>query len=233
MSSKKILCLSGWAQKHDSLKNIFQDFDSNTQITHFSYFPYRSIEEISQNIKKIYDKKFDIICGWSLGGQIASRLIADNFLKTKLLVLLSAPFQFVKSKQINAAMPVKSFIDFKHNFETSPNETLKKFAILSLMNDKNSKYLVDNLDINEQNHMHLSFWLEELGRFSCHNLNFNSFPQAIVFQGQGDMVVNFRQADFFIEKIENCQKILLQNCGHAPHINFLKEIKNAIKKFRG
>lgn len=230
--SYKILCLSGWAQKHDSLKDIFQDFDNEAEVIHFSYFSFHSIEDIAQKIKTLHGINFSIICGWSLGGQIAARLLCANLIKTKLLILLASPFQFVKSEKINVAMPVKSFLEFKNNFENSPNQTLKRFSILSLINDKSGNYMKGNLDINDQNHHHLSFWLNELGKFSCHDLDFSNFPKTIIFQGQGDMVVNFRQANFFIENIENCQKIMLQNCGHAPHINYLKQIKNVIKESR-
>jgi pimeloyl-ACP methyl ester carboxylesterase len=230
--TSKILCFSGWAQKYDSLKSIFQDYDNQSEIIHFSYSCLNSIEKIAQKVTSLHGEKFDIICGWSLGGQIASRLIDANLISTKLLILLSTPFEFVKSDKINAAMPVKSFIKFKDDFQNSPDKTLKKFAVLSLINDKSHKYMKDNLDINDQNYQDLSFWLDELGRFSCHELNFINFPQTIIFQGQGDMVVNFRQSDFFVEKIKNCQRVVFKNCGHAPHINFLKEIKNVIKQYK-
>ena len=145
----------------------------------------------------------DFIIGWSLGGQLACRLIGERIITTNHLALLSTPFQFVKSKRIAAAMPQKSFNEFHHNFVSRPDKTLKKFSLLMNINDKNAQQLAGNLDINDDNHDKLSFWLEELERFSCYDLNFSNFPKTIIFHGAGDMVVHLSQSKIFAEKISD------------------------------
>jgi pimeloyl-ACP methyl ester carboxylesterase len=224
-----ILCLSGWAQKPDSLEIIFKNLGADFQIISFDYSRFDSVEDFFVAIKKLSVTP-QIIAGWSLGGQLAVRLIAKKILNPKILILLSAPFQFVKTPQITAAMPKSTYDQFKNNFAEAPDGTLKKFSILTMMNDKNSKEMFENLEINETNHHKLLFWLEELERFSAYDINFNNFPETLIIHGAGDVVVHQIQAKIFAEKIPNSKLEIINNCGHAPHFNNLEKLRSLINE---
>lgn len=227
-NSNSIISLSGWGQKHDSLKNIFSDsFFDPFFIDHLNYAKFSNIADFFSEVKK---KNIDskIIIGWSLGGQLAIRLLEQKIIKAKLLILIAPPFQFVKDKNIQAAMPLKTFANFYQNFTKAPGKTLKQFAILTAMNDRNSKEIAKNLDINDKNFTQLGFWLEELQRFSCFNVNFEQMPRTIFFQGAGDMIVHASQAQYFAKKIKNFRFELIRNCGHAPHLSYLGQVQQII-----
>jgi pimeloyl-[acyl-carrier protein] methyl ester esterase len=225
-NSFSALCLSGWGQKFDSLESSFSEsfFVSSLPHSQFSslenFFDFTSKQQFQP----------DVIIGWSLGGQLAIRLIEQEILKPKLLILIAPPFQMIKDSRIQAGMSEKTFSEFYKNFISAPNQTLKQFAILSAMNDKNSREIARNLDISDQNFSQLKFWLEELRRFSCFEVTFTNMPRTVFLQGAGDMIVHASQAEYFKERIKNFRLEIFNNCGHAPHLNDLARIKKIISE---
>lgn len=225
---KKIICLSGWGQKFDSLESIFDPiFFPEIQISSFNYSNLFSVENFFSEIAK---KSCDILIGWSLGGQLAIRAIEKNLLKPKLLILLAPPFQMVKDSRIFAGMAKNTFDEFYNNFSKAPSKTLKQFAILTAMNDRNSTEIAKTLDINNGNFEQLKFWLKELEKFSCFDVNFGNMPRTLFFQGAGDMIVHYSQSKYFQERIKNFRLEILKNCGHAPHLNNIEKLKETISQ---
>jgi esterase/lipase len=229
MKNKKVLCMSGWAQKPSSLSNLLQNKYDKSDILDFDYSVFANIDDFYKNI---LDNELnpEVAVGWSLGGQLLCRLIEKKIIRPKLLILISTPFQFVKSAKIPAAMPRKSFDKFHHDFVSKPDKTLKKFALLMNINDKNGKELASNLDIHDKNHQNLVFWLDELARFSCFDIDFNNFPKTIIFHGKKDMVVHESQSAFFKNNINKSLLFLIKDCGHAPIANNSEFIKNKVKE---
>jgi len=226
--SKKILCLSGWGQKFDSLEIIFNEsiFDPFF-VSSENYSTFDSTEKFFADIAS-KNLNPEIVIGWSLGGQLAIRLIEKKILSPKLLILLAPPFQMVKDERIQAAMPKDVFDEFYKNFSTAPSKTLKQFAILTAMNDSNASAIAKTLDINDQNFAQLKFWLEELSHFSCFDIDFSNMPRTLFFQGAGDMIVHASQAEYFKQKIQNFRLEIFKNCGHAPHLSNVEKLQEII-----
>ncbi len=166
--------------------------------------------------------------GWSLGGQLAIRLIEKKILVPKLLILIAPPFQMIKDSRIQAGMAKAVFDEFYRNFTNAPDQTLKQFAILMAMNDRNAKDIVKTLDINEKNFANLAFWLKELERFSCFDIDFSNMPRTLYFHGAGDMIVHASQSEYFQKKIKNFRLEIFKNCGHAPHLSDVERMKKII-----
>jgi len=224
---KNILCLTGWGQKFDSLEFIFRDksFDPFF-VSSVEYSKLNNVADFFESIKKLPNP--DILVGWSLGGQLAIRLIEKKILFPKLLVLIAPPFQMIKDLRIQAGMSEKTFLEFYNNFCQAPDKTLKQFAILSAMNDRNASEIARNLDISDKNFEQLKFWLEELKRFSCFDVDFSNMPRTLFFQGAGDMIVHASQAEIFKSHIKNFRLEIFKNCGHAPHLNDVEKLRKII-----
>lgn len=230
-NSKNILCLSGWGQKFDSLEPVF------SESFFVSSFDYSKLESVDDFFAEISRQKLnpDVLVGWSLGGQLAIRLIAKKILQPKLLILLAPPFQMIKDSRVQAGMSQKTFAEFYKNFSAAPTQTLKQFAILTSMNDRNAKEIANTLDISAGNFVRLKLWLEELERFSCFDVDFSEMPRTLYFHGAGDMIVHVSQAEYFRERIKNLRLEIFRNCGHAPHLSnpeaFTKIISEEILQF--
>ena len=233
MNQPIVFCLSGWAQNPNSLDPLFAKHSNNYQIINFDYSKFADIESCLLAIKNLRINP-KIVVGWSLGGQIAVRLISKKIFAPQLLILIATPFQFVKfapPSPINddfvlpAAMPQTTFATFRQNFLQHSAKTLEKFSVLMMMNDKKrAQELAKNLYIDEENYANLAFWLDELGSFSCRDLDFSQFPKTIIYHGQEDLVVHSSQAKIFADRIANSELHIIANCGHCPHISHLSQL---------
>lgn len=163
-----------------------------------------------------------------MGGQLALRLIEKKILAPKLLILIAPPFQMVKSEKIMAAMTQSTFAEFRANLIKAPSQTMKQFSILTAMNDRHASEIARNLDINDKNFDGLIYWLDELKRFSCFDLDFSQMPRTLFFQGAGDMIVHFSQAEYFKERIANFRLEIFKNCGHAPQLSDVALLRQVI-----
>lgn len=227
---KQITCLSGWGQKSDSLEFIFDDklFDP----FFVSSLDYSRFNDVNEFFAEVALSKInpEILVGWSLGGQLALRLIKKNICKPQLLILIAPPFQMVKDARIRSGMALKTFEEFRKNFADAPNETLKQFSILTAMNDRNAAEIAAGLDINDKNFVQLVYWLDELKRFSCFDFDFSNIPPTLYFHGAGDMIVHVSQADYFKERIKDFQLEIFEKCGHAPQLSDVKRMREVIVK---
>jgi pimeloyl-ACP methyl ester carboxylesterase len=227
--TKKILCISGWGQKPDSLEFIFNNEKfADFKVESLDYSCFGDVSSLFCEAKK-YNP--EIVAGWSLGGQLALRLIEAEILRPRSLILIAPPFQMVKDEKIAAAMAKNTFDEFYNNFKNAPDSTLKQFAILMAMNDKHSKEIAKTLDVSDENHDNFVFWLEELERFSFFDFDFSKTPRTLFFQGAGDMIVHESQMRYFQERIADFKAILFKNCGHAPHLSDLARLRDEICGF--
>ena len=230
MVKKKILCISGWGQKFDSLEFIFNDqtFDPFF-VSSLDYSGFGEVGEFFEFVRsELQNSQPEIVVGWSLGGQLALRLIEKKILTPKLLILIAPPFQLVKDARIQAGMAPATFKKFRDDFANAPDKTLKQFAILTAMNDRNASDIARNLDVNDKNFAQLVYWLDELARFSCFDIDFSGMPQTLYFHGAGDMIVHVSQAQYFKERIENFHQEIFLQCGHAPQLSDVAHLRKII-----
>ena len=230
----KVLCLSGWAQSHQSLNPIFDNLEQNCEIINFDYSKIKNSKTLFNKLKEL-NQQPDVIIGWSLGGQLAMRCILEKIFHPKLLILLSTPIQFIESEDIKKAMPRIRFEEFKYNFQTSPDKTLKRFLALMLMNDSKAKNNIKSahkthIDINQSNHLNLVYWLEELGKFSFNDIQLSDLPKSLLIHGDKDAVVNFNQSSLIKKKINNSKLEIFNDCGHIIHLHDLTKLQSVIKR---
>jgi len=226
MEIQKITCLSGWGQKTDSLEFIFNDqCFGPIFVESLDYAQFNKAEEFFDSIKI---NSPEILIGWSLGGQLAIRLIEKQILKPKLLILIAPPFQLVKDARIQAGMAPATFKKFRDDFANAPGKALKQFAILTAMNDRNAADIARDLDVNDKNFIQLVYWLDELSRFSCFDVDFSNMPRTVYFHGAGDMIVAAAQAQYFRSRIKNFREETFLRCGHAPQLNDISRLRKII-----
>ena len=224
----KFLCFSGWANGYRSLERSLVKFNNSEPLS-FDYLNFLNFSQFFNSIKGLKYSP-DIIVGWSLGGQIACRLISQKIFRPKLLVIISSPFQFVKSFNFDCGMLQTGYESFREAFKISPNETLKRFAGLILKNDSNLRYIKSNLDIYLSNHSNLEFWLDELGSFSCSEVDFNNFPRTVLIYGDRDFIVDAKQSKYFVEQIKNSRLEIFSNCGHCPQLHDAERFELILKE---
>jgi esterase/lipase len=196
---KKTLILTGFGQNPEQLKRFLQTKINDT-IDILDYSKFKNYEDLKNNV---FNNNYDRIIGWSLGGQIACRLISDKILTTKSLFLISTPYKFLT--------------DYKfHLFKLFLMQDYQ-FALHKLNDLIESSQKLENID----NFENLETWLDELEDFDCVILDFSNFPKTFYLAGRNDNVVSINQIGQFRERIKNFKSLIIES-SHAPHYDFFK-----------
>jgi len=222
----KILTLSGWGQPHDALAAIAPD------ATHFDYSHFANVDEALAAISEAA-KNHEAIIGWSLGGQLAVRAVANGLIFPKKLVLIGVPFQFVRNENLSLGMPQDQFQKFRDNYEKNPARTLAKAWDLVAIADANEdavKAKLQQFDRAKMLEKNWLGWLDMLNDFSCETLDFSHFPHTLLLHGMQDAVVAYNQSKQFAKLVPQAKHISLPDAGHAPHLHDLELVQSHIKE---
>ena len=225
----KILTLSGWGQPYDALADLLPE------ATHMEYAHHEAIDQALDSIADT-GQGYDVIIGWSLGGQLAARAIAAGKIKPKKLVLLATPFQFVEIGKNGIGMKRDTFEIFYHNFMKNPARTLNKAWDLVHYMDTQAKFIKDQLSTFSKDAVLTRNWLNWLALingYSCKELDFQSFPPTLIVHGTRDAVVGVEQAECFVKHIASARLEIWQDCGHAPHWHDRNRLRSLIMEHTG
>ena len=220
-----VVTISGWGQPHDALRSIAPDAH------HAQYADAPNTAMALQQLSAV--SKPDVVIGWSLGGQLAVRAIAAGLMRPRLLVLIAAPFQFVKNTTLPIGMPADTFAGFLSNYRRRPEQTLIKAWELIQKDDSNASEVSAHLQTHEKNlvlKQDWLRWLEELNSFSCEGLHLAEFPSTLLIHGDRDHVVYHEQSEHFASVIPHAKLVTLKNCGHAPHWHNAEKVKQLIEQ---
>ena len=130
--SKKILLITGWGGGAELLKPLNDALaQQGHQVERINIFNAFDAGVLEQHVELA--QKYDVIVGWSLGGQLATILvnqIHQQYDEQKLLITLASNPCFVAQADWHTAMPVETFMQFKQSFEQDAITTLKRFGLL-------------------------------------------------------------------------------------------------------
>jgi pimeloyl-ACP methyl ester carboxylesterase len=207
----KTICFTGWQQPHDGLKSIAPD------ALHFNYTNCRSLAEIIDKFANI-DTEYDRIVTWSLGSQIALKLLDDGVLKAKELVMLAPPWQIIQSPEVLDATPPHVLDETISRYKKDPEAVIEHFQSLVFLGAINQKEVLrEALGDLPAIWPEGMAWLKFLKSFSCRKLHFNDMPKRIrIFHGDADVIVPVTQVEYFREKLPQAEIFILEGCSHAP-----------------
>ncbi|WP_420001977.1 hydrolase [Acinetobacter sp. LF10] len=130
--SKKILLITGWGGGAELLKPLHDALEQKGYfVQRINIFNALDNEILQQQVELAVN--FDVIVGWSLGGQLATILvnqIQQQYTEQKILITLASNPCFVAQLDWSTAMSVETFLQFKQSFEQDAITTLKRFSLL-------------------------------------------------------------------------------------------------------
>lgn len=136
-----ILLITGWGcgtQPLDALKQALQQ--QGHQVELWNIFNALDEHILAQKVERA--RCFDVIGGWSLGGQLATILVKQieaQYAQQKVLMTLASNPCFVASATWQTGMPPQTFQQFKQSFENDAAATLKKFSYMLCQGQESSK----------------------------------------------------------------------------------------------
>lgn len=206
------IALTGWGQLPDALKTVAP------QARHVDYARHGLPEALALIGQE--GTGCELAVGWSLGGQLLVRAIAQGLLAPKKLVLLAVPFQFVARAEGEMGMKPDTFALFRANCARDQPRCLRKAWELLCVGDEKANDVREHLawqDAGAANGYDWLGWLDILEEKSCDGLDFSAVPPTLVLHGEGDAVVDARQAAQWHDTLPECGYIPIRGCGHAPH----------------
>ena len=129
---QNILLITGWGggtKLLASLKQALEAKDHTVELINI----FNALDEhiLQEQVEKAKD--FDVIIGWSLGGQLATLLvdqILKQFQQQKTLITLASNPSFVQNEEWHTAMDQLTFQSFRQSFEHDAIATLRKFGFM-------------------------------------------------------------------------------------------------------
>lgn len=138
---QKILLITGWGGGAELLKPLHEALEKQGHVVErINIFNALDDDMLQQHVELAV--KFDVIIGWSLGGQLATILvnqIQQQYVQQKVLITLTSNPCFVAQSDWSAAMPVDTFMQFKQSFEQDAITTLKRFGLLVCQGTSSAK----------------------------------------------------------------------------------------------
>ncbi len=220
----KILTLSGWAQDHEALTPLL---DMPMEAEHYSdHADYAAWKRAHS------ERKYDVVIGWSLGGQLAVRALNDKWLSARKLILIGTPYQFVANHRFSHAMEPWLFGQFVENYQMDPQRTAKRFRGLIAKNDMREKEVSRSLRLHAEveRKERWAGWLKELEGTGFDTVS-SDFPETLVIHGEKDSLVKYAQAQHLEDILPHSSLYSLPHAAHAPHLHDKAQVQAAMHRF--
>lgn len=165
-----------------------------------------------------------IICGWSLGGQVAMELALDKPERVKKLVLVSTTPSFVQRKDWVWAMEAATLKLFMRNLKRDYVSTLNRFLTLQVSGGINTLVLLRQL----RNSVFREGKLDEVGLQTGMQIllttdireRIKSINQPVILlHGENDVIAHPNAARWLHVNLQNSELVMLPHCGHTPFLS--------------
>ncbi len=222
MTIPHTLTLSGWAQPADALSKLIPE------ATQFDYSDYASAEASFEGLTKYSDTPY--IVGWSMGGLLALRAIANGVLKPKHLTLIGTPWKFVGEE----GMGEHTFDLFADTYRKNPVAHKTRFHALIAKGDSKAKRVLSLLEHHPDvdNTRRWLPWLQELALYSFDRDKHQPLPPTLLIHGDGDAIVGLPQALRFQMELPHVTLSIWREVGHAPHVHDTQRMLEEIAAHR-
>ena len=176
-----------------------------------------------------------IICGWSLGGQIAMKLALDIPERINKLILVSTTPSFVQHEDWIWAMEEATLKLFIKNLKQDYTSTLNRFFTLQISGYVNTNSLLRQLrksifreGIPDQDGLQIGvqILLSTDLRRSIKNIN----QPVTLLHGERDVIVHPNAARWLHENLQDSKLIMLPDCGHIPFLSHTDQFLSSIFK---
>ncbi|MCP5361832.1 MAG: alpha/beta fold hydrolase [Hyphomicrobiales bacterium] len=198
----RCLMLSGWAQDPQTLRVLLP------KAIEAHALDYMALDEAALwHIAREGMPAPDLLLGWSLGGQLAVRLVVEGILRPRLLVLLGTPCHFQGDAGYRRAV---------RQFTQTPEVFLRGFAALCDAGGKAATpYPLYRPAL--QHVPALDDWLRVLEQTDISGLDFSAFPPTLLLHGREDAVIPVAESERLATLIPGSRLHCLPGCGHALH----------------
>ena len=161
-----------------------------------------------------------IICGWSLGGQVAVELALRVPERVSKLVLVSATPCFVKRADWQWGMEAATLQLFMKNLKRDYATTLDRFLTLQVRGSSDTAAVLAQLRASfsqegKPDEISLQAGLQILLTTDLRKKIDSINQPVILLHGENDVIINPAAARWMHQQLHNSELLMLPGCGHA------------------
>ncbi len=164
-----------------------------------------------------------IICGWSLGGQIAMQLALRDPQRVKQLVLVSSTPCFVKRTDWPWGMESKFLQLFMENLHQNYRATINRFLTLQINGELKGTNTLGQLrqyffEREQPNYEALRVGLTILQTNDMREKLSCIEQPVILLHGANDVITHPSAAQWMDKQLKHSKLVMFPHCGHAPFL---------------
>lgn len=161
-----------------------------------------------------------IVCGWSLGGQVAVELALRVPERVSKLVLVSATPCFVKRADWQWGMEAAMLQLFMKNLKRDYATTLDRFLTLQVRGSSDTAAVLAQLRASfsqegKPDEISLQAGLQILLTTDLRKKIGSINQPVILLHGENDVIINPAAARWMHQQLHNSELLMLPGCGHA------------------
>ena len=190
-----------------------------------------------------------IVCGWSLGGQVAIELALRDPVRIAKVALISTTPSFVKRKDggndshDSPGQPewlwgtdAAALQLFTRNLRRDCRTTLQRFLTLQVSGGSDTAseltWLRDSLfERGDPDEASLAAGLQILLSADLRKKIKDISQLVLLFHGENDVITHPDAARWMNRQLQNSKLIMLRNCGHVPFLSYPGQFINGMVRF--
>ncbi|WP_256250770.1 pimeloyl-ACP methyl ester esterase BioH [Nitrosomonas sp. Nm51] len=165
-----------------------------------------------------------VVCGWSLGGQVAMELALRDPVRIKGLALVSTTPCFVKRHDWPWGMDSKFLQFFMENLHQNYRTTINRFLTLQINGGQEMSSTLTQLrqyffERSQPDHNALQKGLLILQTNDMREKLSRIEQPVLLLHGENDMITHPFAAQWMDEQLKHSRLAMFPRCGHAPFLN--------------
>jgi pimeloyl-[acyl-carrier protein] methyl ester esterase len=179
-----------------------------------------------------------ILCGWSLGGQLAIELSAREQARIEKLVLVSTAPCFVKREDWQWGMDASMLQLFGRNLKRDYSTTMRRFLTLQVSGGTDATRMLSQLrrslvERNEPDRTALEAGLQMLLGSDLRDELEHIRRPVLLLHGNRDVITHPNAARWMNDRLRCSELKMLPECGHAPFLSCPEQFVSNIVRFAG
>lgn len=230
-SGQDLFLLHGWAMHsgiwHDVRSRLAERFRVHmVDLPGHGYSPACGVATLGQMTGMIASRLTPecIVCGWSLGGQIAMELALHEPGRVSKLALVASSPSFVKRADWQWGMDRLTLELFMESLVRDYRQTLKRFFALQVTGSDQSREVLARLrqslsGRNEPDGQGLQAGLDILLTADLRDTIRRITQPVMLIHGENDVIADPGAARWMQQHLPDARLMLLPGCGHAPFLS--------------
>lgn len=232
----KLIFVNGWGFNHSIFDNLKNEIRGLIEIDYEEVFIDPTIissEDLRGDAFSMLRDQSDkfVIC-WSLGTPFFIENLS-SFINVKGLVLISGTLCFINSDKYKLGWDHKILQRMYKKLNICASQVMKDFirnsssgfcSYYHYEHIKNSVIKFDSETLPKMGLRLMELAENSANYFSLIESNDYSTLEPMIIHGESDNIVDIRNSIYMYKLFPNSKLIILENCGHVPHVTHCKHV---------